>query len=92
LHSARACKLRFRVLYRHGAGALAERSLQPGTGTTQVTLSTHYRQALPVYNSSWHAQGGTVLPVNYASGFKPGNQFERTVLTRARHLSASFAA
>lgn len=31
--------------------------------------------ALPVYNSSWYAQAGTQLPLNYSNGYKPGNVF-----------------
>lgn len=59
----------------NGAGAVAERSLQPGTGTTQLALSAYYREALPMHNSSWYAQVAAQLPLNYSSGYKPGNQF-----------------
>ena len=59
----------------NGEGVVAERSLQPGTGTTQLTFTAYYRQALPIYNSSWYAQVGAQLPLNYASGYKPGNAF-----------------
>jgi len=57
----------------NGEGSLAERSLQPGTGTTQATLSAYYREALPIHNSSWYVQGAAQLPLNESSGYKPGN-------------------
>jgi Putative MetA-pathway of phenol degradation len=59
----------------NGEGAVAERSLQPGTGTTQLALSAYYRQALPIYNSSWYAQAGLQLPLNYYQDYKPGNAY-----------------
>ena len=57
----------------NGDGELAERSLQPGTGTTQLALSAYYREALPIYNSSWYAQVAVQLPLNYYNNYKPGN-------------------
>lgn len=57
----------------NGEGAVAERSLQPGTGTTQLALSAYYRQALPVYASSWYAQVAAQLPLNSYRDYKPGN-------------------
>lgn len=59
----------------NGEGAAAERSLQPGTGTTQVALSAYYREALPVHNSSWYVQGAAQLPLNEADQYKPGNVY-----------------
>ena len=58
----------------NGDGDVAERSLQPGTGTTQVTLTAYYREALPMQNSSWYVQGAAQVPLNYNDGFKPGTQ------------------
>ena len=55
-------------------GDLAERSLQPGTGTTQLALSVYFREALPMMNSSWYAQAGALLPLGYRDGYKPGKQ------------------
>jgi len=59
----------------NGAGALAERSLQPGTGTTQVALSAYYRESLPIHNSSWYIQGAAQLPLNESDQYKPGNVY-----------------
>lgn len=59
----------------NGEGAVAERSLQPGTGTTQVALSAYYRESLPMHNSSWYVQGAAQVPVAEASGYQPGNVY-----------------
>jgi len=59
----------------NGAGAVAERSLQPGTGTTQLAFSAYYRQALGDYDSSWYVQAAAALPLNYYQDYKPGNVF-----------------
>lgn len=59
----------------NGTGALAERSLQPGTGTTQVVASAYYRQALPIVNSQWYAQAAVQVPLAESSGYKPGPQW-----------------
>ena len=55
-------------------GEVAERSLQPGTGTTQLALSAYFREALPMHNSSWYAQVAALLPLNSHDNYKPGNQ------------------
>ena len=55
-------------------GEVAERSLQPGTGTTQLALSAYFREALPMANSSWYAQVAALLPLNSRDNYKPGNQ------------------
>jgi hypothetical protein len=57
----------------NGAGAVAERSLQPGTGTTQLALSAYYRQALADYASSWYVQVAATVPLNYYEDYKPGS-------------------
>ena len=59
----------------NGEGEVAERSLQPGTGTTQLALTAYYREALPIHNSSWYAQAAAQLPLNTHDNYKPGNQF-----------------
>lgn len=59
----------------NGTGAVAERSLQPGTGTTQFVATAYYRQALPVVNSQWYAQAAVQAPLNESSGYKPGTQW-----------------
>jgi opacity protein-like surface antigen len=55
-------------------GEVVERSLQPGSGTTQLALSAYFREALPMVNSSWYAQAAALLPLNYRDDYKPGNQ------------------
>jgi hypothetical protein len=49
---------------------LAERSLQPGTGTTQLAADAYFREALPMMNSSWYAQA-RVLPWGTATTTSP---------------------
>jgi hypothetical protein len=58
----------------NGEGDVAERSLQPGTGTTQLALSAYYREALPMHNSSWYAQVAGLIPLGYHENYKPGTQ------------------
>ena len=59
----------------NGTGALAERSLQPGTGTTQFVAIAYYRQALPMVNSQWYAQAAVQVPLNESAGYKPGTRW-----------------
>lgn len=56
-------------------GEVAERTLQPGSGTTDLLLGGYYRQALPFVGSSWFVQAAAQLPLNSRDDFKPGNQF-----------------
>ena len=56
-------------------GSVAERSLQPGTGTTDLLLGAYFRQAVGAWNGSWFAQAGAVLPMNSHDEFKPGHQW-----------------
>jgi hypothetical protein len=55
-------------------GALAERSLQPGTGTTDFLLGAYWHGAAPLADLSWFARAQAVLPMNERAGYKPGNQ------------------
>jgi len=55
-------------------GEVAERTLQPGTGTTDLLLGAYFRQALGALNASWFAQLGAQLPTNLHDNFKPGRQ------------------
>jgi len=59
----------------NGEGAVAERSLQPGTGTTQVALSAYYRESLPVHDSSWYVQGAVQAPLRESDGYEPGTVY-----------------
>jgi len=53
-------------------GEVAERSLQPGTGTTDLLLGAYFRQALGAWNASWFAQAGAQVPLNSHADYKPG--------------------
>ncbi|MFO1389354.1 transporter [Cellvibrio sp.] len=55
-------------------GKLAERSLQPGTGTTDAIVGAYFRQQLPSYKSQWFAQTQLLTPLNERDGFRPGQQ------------------
>jgi len=56
----------------NGDGERAERSLQPGTGTTDVLLGGYYRQALPALHSVWFAQVSAQQAVDSRADYKPG--------------------
>ena len=56
-------------------GALAERTLQPGTGTTDLLIGAYFRQALGAWNASWFAQVGAQLPMNSHDNYKAGEQY-----------------
>ena len=55
-------------------GETAERSLQPGTGTTDLIVGAYFRQALGMLDSSWFAQVAAQFPLNSSQGYKPGQQ------------------
>lgn len=57
------------------AGDVAERSLQPGTGTTDVVLGGYYHQRRPQQNASWFAQAQYQHALNNHDDFRPGDQF-----------------
>ena len=59
----------------NGEGAVAERTLQPGTGTTDALLGAYYRQAIGQWNASWFVQANAQLPLNSHDNFRPGKQF-----------------
>jgi hypothetical protein len=58
----------------NGEGEVAERSLQPGTGTSDVLLGAYYRQAIPASQSSWFVQWQGQLALDEHDGFRPGSQ------------------
>jgi len=58
----------------NAAGEVAERSLQPGSGTTDLIAGAYYHQKLPHSNSSWFAQTQYQHAINQHDGFKPGAQ------------------
>ena len=59
---------------RNGAGDVAERSLQPGTGTTDALFGAYYAQLLPMKDLSWFAEGLFQAPMNTRDGYKPGTR------------------
>ena len=63
-----------RTTVANGDGEVAERTLQPGTGTTDALLGAYYREALGNLNASWFVQANLQLPLNTYHEFKPGNQ------------------
>jgi outer membrane putative beta-barrel porin/alpha-amylase len=59
---------------RNADGELAERTLQPGSGTTDAVLGAYYSQHLPTRNLAWFVQGLAQLPVNSHDEYRPGNR------------------
>jgi hypothetical protein len=60
---------------KNSAGSAAERSLQPGTGTTDLVLGAYHHQKLPSLNSSWFAQAQYQHALNSHDQYKAGSQF-----------------
>jgi hypothetical protein len=58
----------------NAAGDLAERTLQPGSGTTDLLLGGYYSMDLPEKDWSWFMQGLAQLPLNTHDDYKPGNR------------------
>ena len=58
----------------NAAGEIAERSLQPGTGTTDPFVGAFYQVQLPQHGLSFFAQGAYAQPVNSYQGYRPGSR------------------
>ncbi|TFW01796.1 transporter [Oxalobacteraceae bacterium OM1] len=58
----------------NAAGSVAERSLQPGTGTTDLILGAYYHQKLPQRDASWFAQVQVQQALNSHDDYRPGTQ------------------
>jgi hypothetical protein len=58
----------------NATGERAERTLQPGTGTTDVLLGAYYRSSLPLRDSSWFVQGLYQQPLNSHEDYRPGKR------------------
>jgi hypothetical protein len=58
----------------NGNGEVAERTLQPGTGTTDVLLGAFFHQQLPGQGASWFAQAQAQRALRKHDGFRPGAQ------------------
>ncbi len=55
-------------------GERAERTLQPGTGTTDLILGAYYHAPVGQGSSSWFLQAMVVSPLNSKEDFRPGVQ------------------
>jgi hypothetical protein len=64
-----------RTTVSNDAGAVAERSMQPGTGTTDLIIGAFYHQTLMMSDASWFAQAQYQHALNSHDEFKPGAQF-----------------
>ena len=58
----------------NGSGEEAERTLQPGTGTTDLLLGLYWHGQMPLEDTSWFARVQGTMPMNERAGFKPGKQ------------------
>lgn len=59
----------------NNTGTFAERSLQPGTGTTDLIVGAYYRSVLPDFASSWFVQTSAELPLNKRDNYRPGKKW-----------------
>ena len=59
---------------RNAAGDRAERSLQPGTGTTDAIVGAFYNRALPMADLSFFAQALFQAPLNSRADYRPGRR------------------
>ena len=53
----------------------AERTLQPGTGTTDLLLGGYFSQMFHAADTSWFAQVLAQLPMNSNEDYRPGRRF-----------------
>lgn len=60
-------------------GDIAERTLQPGTGTTDLILGAVFHQQLPASGASWFAQAQVQRALNSHDEFRPGTQLTADV-------------
>lgn len=72
-------------------GQRAERSLQPGSGTTDLTIGAFYHRKLPQRGAAWFAQMQMSQPLYSRAGFKPGAQWGVDIGYTA-HVNARFSA
>ena len=64
-----------RINLANADGDVAERSLQPGTGTTDAIVGAYFHQQLLQRGASWFAQSQYQHALNSKDDFKPGPQF-----------------
>lgn len=60
----------------NGEGEVAERTLQPGSGTTDALLGVYWHGAAPLEGWSWFSRAQAVLPLDSRDEYKPGNQLQ----------------
>ena len=58
----------------NAAGSRAERTLQPGTGTTDLLLGGYYSQLLGASDASWFVQGLWQTALNSSEDYRPGQR------------------
>jgi hypothetical protein len=63
-----------RTNLRNDEGELAERTLQPGTGTTDLLLGGYYSSQWPTKDLAWFAHALVQLPANSHDDFRPGRR------------------
>lgn len=63
----------------NSSGARAERSLQPGTGTTDLLLGGYYSRLTGMRNSAWFVQGLWQEPLHRHEQYKPGGRLSLDV-------------
>ncbi len=59
---------------RNPDGERAERTLQPGSGTTDALFGAFLRQALPLKDLSWFVQGLVQIPLTTREDYRPGRR------------------
>jgi hypothetical protein len=67
---------------RNADGERAERTLQPGTGTTDALLGAYFSQLLPLKDLSWFAQGLLQEPLNSREDYRPGRRVSADIGVR----------
>ncbi len=59
-------------------GTVAERALQPGTGSTDLILGAYYSRPVGAHGPGWFVQGSYQRAVATRDGFRPGDQVSLT--------------
>jgi hypothetical protein len=59
---------------RNADGERAERTLQPGSGTTDGLLGAYYMQHLPMRDLAWFVQGLAQVALNEDENYRPGRR------------------
>jgi hypothetical protein len=59
---------------RNDDGELAERTLQPGSGTTDAVLGAYHSKHLPLRSLSWFVQGLAQIALNHHGDYQPGSR------------------